>query len=295
MSTTGSPPGADPQRPYRGRLIAVGTRHGKAGQLAAPFADVLGARLITPADLDTDQFGTFSGEVSRTGSAAAAARAKARLAMAVTGLPFGVASEASYGPLTASGVAGHEEILLFCDAERGFEVITGHRGPTGHHTGHRVTAPDEVPAALLAGLPEQGLIVRPAAPAGREPLADAITKGITDVTALGSAVLRAAAVSADGHAIVEPDLRAHHNPSRRQVLARLGSNLAHRLATHCSACGTPGFGRVDVETGLECRACGTPTALPRNEIHGCPLCEHAVVRPLSADGADPADCPYCNP
>jgi hypothetical protein len=36
---------------------------------------MLGADLVTPADLDTDRFGAFTGEVARRGSAAQAARA----------------------------------------------------------------------------------------------------------------------------------------------------------------------------------------------------------------------------
>ena len=273
---------------YRGRRIAVGTRHGKQHQFAPAFHSFLGAELVTPTDLDTDQFGTFSGETPRPGPAVDAARAKARLAMTVTGLPFGLASEASYGPLPG-GWHGHEEILLFCDDTRGTEVLEGHRSATVPGFSHRVAGWADTPASLLAGLPRQALIVRPA-----DPLAEAIVKGVTDTAALESAVVAAAASSRDGLAIVEPDLRAHHNPSRRQVLARLAITMARRLATACPRCGTPGFGRVDTEPGLPCRVCETPTSLPRSEIHACAACAHQVARALGK-GADPALCPHCNP
>ena len=291
MTTTGPHPGSDPRfAPYRGSTIAVGTRHRKERQFRVPFQNVLGAHLLAPDDLDTDRFGTFTGEISRVETAIDAARAKARLAMTVTGLPFGLASEASYGTFGRLGWAGHQEVLIFCDAQRGIEVLAGHRSLEVPGYAHRVGRTDEVPAALLDGLPAQGLIVRPAQTAGT----DGITKGIVDVVTLRAAIVRAAAQSTDGHAVVEPDLRAHHNPSRQQVLVHLALSLAHRLATPCPACRTPGFGRVDVEPGLACRSCGTPTLLPRHEIHGCPACDRQEIRPLAAE-ADPVDCPHCNP
>ena len=292
MITTGPHPGTDPPSgPYRDTCVAVGTRHGKQHQFHVPFRAVLGAHLLTPPDLDTDQFGTFSGEMPRTTTAVAAARAKAHLAMSVTGLPFGLSSEASYGAFGRLGWSGHQEVLLFCDAERGIEVLVGHR--TLEVPGHprRVRRVQDVPPALLDGLPEQALIVRPAEPGG-EP---AITKGIADPATLATAIAHAATYSADRHAIVEPDLRAHHNPSRQRVLVLLADSLARRLATPCPACRAPGFGRVDTERGLPCRDCGTPTLLAITEILGCAACDHRQSRPLAGARADPVDCPRCNP
>ena len=63
--------------PYEGTLVVFGTRHGKEQQAARPFAELLGARVVAPPGLDTDRFGTFSGEVPRTLAPLDAARAKA--------------------------------------------------------------------------------------------------------------------------------------------------------------------------------------------------------------------------
>ena len=291
--SNGGPTEPPERSPYLGRLIAVGTNHGKQAQLEPAFHRILGAVLRTPADLDTDQFGTFTGETPRTGTAVEAARAKARLAMRVTGLACGVASEASYGPLPGSGLPGHEEILLFCDDLRGIEVLEGLRTPSLPGSSQLVGHADEVPDSLIAGLPGQALIVRPHNPLPGT--AAAAIKGITDTTALRRAVESATSRSADGLAAVEPDLRAQHNPSRRLILERLGVTLAHRLATRCPACRTPGFGRIATESGLPCRMCATPTPLPNNEIHGCASCAHRLARSVTESLADPADCPNCNP
>jgi hypothetical protein len=277
--------------PYFGSLIAVGTSHGKQHQFAPAFTAVLGARLVTPPALDTDQFGTFTGETPRSGPPAQAALAKARLAMTLLDVPRGLASEASYGPLPG-GWYGHQEILLFIDTELGIEVIEGHRTMSVPGLAHRVSQAADLPGPLLAGLPGQALIVRPSEPS--VPDRAAVTKGITDVATARSAITAAAARSPDGLAVVEPDLRAHHNPSRRRVLAALAARLAHRLATRCPACAAPGFGRVDAQPGLPCRVCATPTPLVGNEIHACAVCSHQQDHPVR-DGADPASCPACNP
>ena len=273
--------------PYRGRTIAVGTRHGKQHQFAPAFQHLLGADLTTPPDLDTDRFGTFTGEIERRGGAADAARGKALLAMAVTGLPYGLASEASYGILPG-GWFGHEEVVVFCDTVAGIEVVEGHRSTAVPGYRQRIRRPEELPGPFVAGLPDQALTVRPDG-AGGDPV-----KGITDIDTLAAAIAAAVAASPAGVALVEPDLRAHHNPSRRRVLRRLAMTLARRLATECPACGAPGFGRVDAETGLPCRLCEAPTALVRAEIHACASCAHQLTRVVSQT-ADPAMCPSCNP
>lgn len=285
MTTPESTAAPEPS-PYRGRVIAVGTQHGKQHQFALPFDRVLGAQLVTPA-LDTDQFGTFSGEVARTCAPTDAARAKARLAMSVSGLPYGLASEASYGPLPG-GWLGHEELLLFCDDAAGIEIVEGHRTPSVPGVGQRVSRYDDVGGSLLDGLPGQAVIVRPCGGVG------AITKGITGTDALRCAIAAAVSASPDGLALVEPDLRAHHNPSRRLILIRLAETMARRLATPCPSCNAPGFGRVDAEPGLPCGVCETPTPLRRSEIHACAACGHDESRPFQGT-ADPAECPACNP
>lgn len=270
----------------------MGTRHGKQHQFAPPFAEILGAVVVTPPDLDTDRFGTFSGERPRETTAIDAARAKARLAMSVTGLPRALATEASYGLMPALGWHGHEEIAIFVDDVVGIEVLEGHRSPVIPGFAQTVSGAEEIPPDLLAGLPDQALIVRPAGPA---PGAQGIVKGITDVDALRDALAAAAVLGAGGRAVVEPDLRAHHNPTRREVLSSLAYRLACRIATGCPACDCPGFGRVETTTGLPCLACGGPTPLPCNEIHSCGACGHTISRSLATTAADPAMCPDCNP
>lgn len=282
---------APPAGSYRGCVVAVGTRHGKERQLAGPFRAILEARLVTPPDLDTDRFGTFTGERTRPDTAVHAARAKARLAITTTGVPLALASEASYGPLPGTGWTGHEEILLFCDTVRGIEVLEGHRSTETPGTAHHVAHYREVPPTLLEGMPSQALIVR----SPRSGPGSVVVKGVAGVAELRAAVELAASRSADGLAVVAPDLRAHVNPSRQRVLRRLAATMARRLATLCPVCDTPGFGRAGTAPGLPCGLCATPTALAQHEIHACCRCEFTESRPIQTAPADPAHCPVCNP
>lgn len=270
-------------KPYLGVAVSVGTRHLKQRQLAPAFTDLLGARLVVPDDLDTDRFGTFTGEVARTASAHQTAYGKARLGMSVTGLRCGVASEASYGP------AGHQEILLFLDDVRGIEVHETHWDAAEYAVSHRIRSVEDLPASMTRGLAGQAVIVRPSGSR------DGVVKGIKDFACLRAAVATAVACAEDGTAVVEPDLRAHHNPRRQRVLTRLAYRLAHRLATPCPACGIPGFGRERSVAGLPCTACGSPTSLPLYDEHACCSCPHRSTVHVGPAGADPARCQYCNP
>lgn len=276
-------------RPYAGALVAYGTRHGKERQAAGPFAELLGASVVAPPGLDTDRFGTFSGEVPRTLVPLDAARAKAALAVDAAGAACGLASEATYGPLPGSGWPGHEELLLFVDRDRGLEVVERHAAAGVPGTVARIRDRRELPGpGELPGPAGQAVIVRP------DGLAAPIVKGVADPVTLHEAVARAAALSPSGVAVVEPDLRAFHNPARRVVLAALSRRLAQRLATPCPACTGPGWGVDGVEPGLACAACGLPTDEPGVEVWRCPGCGAGERRAL-AGAAEPRWCPGCNP
>ena len=64
-----------------GRTVTFTTMHGKELLAWDDFHHILGATVTAPRALDTDQFGTFSGEIARTLTPIAAARAKAHLGM----------------------------------------------------------------------------------------------------------------------------------------------------------------------------------------------------------------------
>lgn len=273
--------------------VAIGTMHGKEAAFGPPLA-ALGVALILPEGLDTDRFGTFTGEVPRAGDMAAAARAKAEAARRITGLDVALASEGAYGPHpTIPFLAAGIEIALWQDATRGHEIIeriVDERPAFDHALVADMAAAETFLARV--GFPHIGLIVAPATQA-RRPLA----KGLRDATCLEAAIAEAARASGDGCALVQTDMRAHMNPRRMEVLGRLARRLAERLGQSCPACGARGWGMLRTETGLLCAWCGLPTRLVLREIHGCTACGHSAARPRR-DGlaeADPGSCERCNP
>lgn len=273
--------------PYSKQSIVFATMHGKERFAAHPFREAVGAEVVAPDHLDTDQLGTFAGDVPRLLSPRAAARVKARLGMQITGLPYGLASEGSFG----SSLIGTEttEILLFVDAERGFELVERSSGATPLPPAQSVaTIGSALDFARRIGFPAQGVLLRES----RGP----ITVTHKDVTALSALAELVERGLDDGAALtVLPDHRAHRSPSRADRIRTLCDWMARRLATRCPGCATPGYGVVDVERDLPCSLCDAPTSTTAAEILGCPVCDHRERRTNSARRADPVECDRCNP
>lgn len=292
---------ADPCRrerrqPYAGERAVLATMHGKDSVITPILLDSSGLIVETATGVDTNTLGTFTGETPRVGGIRDAAIAKARLGMAASRLQIGIASEGSYGPHPAVPfLAGGVELMVLVDDVRG-SIIAEHLIEDAPNYGHAtVTCRSELDSFLRRHrFPEHALIVKPNRPKLQHEL---IHKGIRDDQALAGAVAACAVASTDGKAFVQTDMRAHMNPARMASIARLARKFGARLASICPACGVPGFGQVDVETGLPCEWCDTPSSLVTHDIFGCTACAFRESR-LRRDGrthADPGDCARCNP
>ena len=103
--------------------------------------------------------------------------------------------------------------------------------------------------------------------------------------------------SKNGKVRVETDMRANMNPSRMRVIKDLAEQFANRLSVLCVKCKTPGWGKVQVERGLECSWCGSETELIKTEIYGCTKCDYKERKQPHHNllKAEPASCAYCNP
>lgn len=280
---------------YTGVRAALATKHGKEEAIAGPLSSLAGIDVVVARGIDTDALGTFTGEVERRGTMLETAVAKARLGMDALGLPFGIASEGSFGPHPlAPMVSIGYELLAFVDDVAGVTIREEHAESETNFS-HLVVSPsdDLGPWLRQVGFPLHAIIVRPNAGDPR-----AITaKGVVDAAAIAAAVAVAARASADGRARLETDMRAHLNPTRMRSISRLARALARRLATSCPGCGAPGFGQSATVVGLPCRACGTPTEAARAVVWSCPRCDAREERPRpdGAQDADPGRCPRCNP
>lgn len=277
--------------PYRGRWAAIATMHGKERAIAPILCGWFDMALTTVPGVDTDAFGTFTGEVARQGTMLDAARAKAQLAIARTGASIGIGSEGAFGPdpelpLMASG----RELLVLREAASGHEIVVMRRTRTNFD--YVTVGPGDSIEVFLGriGFPDHAVVVRADRPDGPP-----ATKGLTrheDVAAALQAVFEA-----NGRARVETDMRAHLNPTRMGSIARLARALAARTARRCPSCGLPGFGITGVERGLPCRDCGAPTRRIRAEVHACGSCGYWMLRKQRSNAfrAEPSCCESCNP
>ena len=297
--------------PYRGTRIALGTMHAKERAIAKPFRRILEAEVVISTDIDTDAFGTFTGEIERKGTMLDAARAKARLAMQQTGLPLGVASEGSYGPHPyLPFIPGGTELVLFIDEERGIEVKHSFVVTRTNNDSHVCAPGDDIAEALSRmKFPSHAVTVRPnpssqakgiSSRAGRllqSSIEAPLFKGLSTSSAVVEAIQTCAALSDDGKALLVPDMRAHLNPTRMAMIRFATTSLVQRIATPCPACVTPGYGIVDVARGLPCADCGMPTQLAVAEIHRCTVCAYESRKPLRRhdERATPGQCEFCNP
>jgi len=279
---------------YQGQQIAFASKHSKEDVVLPHFKKYLGVVFNVPC-IDTDTLGTFSGEVERLGNALDVAEKKARLAMKAADLPYGLASEGSFGPHPyIPFLPSDQEILLFIDDKRQFklhEILISDKTNFMHRC---IANYDEVRPLLEAALfPSHGLIVRPNSWTDKK----IIFKGIRDENELRVSITKSLAASRDGKAWLETDMRANVNPSRMKVIGELAEKLAKRLATNCPSCSAPGWGCTNFEKGLPCEYCESPTELVAFEVHGCVLCEYIEnkQRKDCATRAEQKYCGVCNP
>ena len=275
--------------PYYGRRAVLATKHGKLAQIAPALRSAVNLEVIL-ADIDTDRFGTFTGEIPRPGDTLQTAVAKAHAAAEAGALPLGLASEGSFGPHPDFPfIPADLEIVVLVDRDLGLNIAEHVLTTETNYAQVQLTSdqsPDDFARAI--GFPTHGLVVSPAIGPGR------IIKGITDPDALTAAIIASADASPDGQAIVQTDMRAHFNPTRQRQIAEAARRLAKRLADRCPACGTPGWGPIETLGGLPCEICQTPTILARATIDACGACSHRSTRNIKAF-ATAEYCPYCNP
>ena len=282
------------KHPYVGMTAAIATLHSKATVIGPVLDRWFGVRLIVAPEIDTDALGTFTGEIPRKGNMLDAARAKAKLAIEKTGAELGIGSEGAFrpDPLVPFFASGRELIVLI-EAATGHEVVVHRQTKTNFE--HVVLSPGEPFQDYLdrIGFPQHAVVVRP------QPSNDAspIFKGLTDQGAIATAVETVAAQSIIGRAIVQTDMRAHFNPTRMAAIKLTARKLALRTARCCPICNKPGFGLVDVDRGLPCGDCGSPTRLVRAEIYGCQSCGYKSRKRERPAGlrSNPMWCDYCNP
>ena len=280
-----------PSHPYYARRAVLSTKHDKLPLVEPPLALHVGL-IVDTVLVDTDQLGTFTGDISRTGSPWDTAVTKARLGMHAARCSIGIASEGSIGPHpSAPFINAAIELVVLVDDELGIVIGEAETSFDIAAVSADITPDDDIDDLLRRGrFPAHALTVRPAVGT-----AQPIYKGIRTRRELTQAIHECAAVSSNKRARVETDLRAHQCPTRRPIIARAAERLAKRLVSCCPECNTPGWGITRLEFGVPCEHCGRRVPIPRADVFGCARCPATFTVDREQAVADPARCKWCNP
>lgn len=277
---------------FQGRKLLVATKHKKELIIGPILEKVLGVGVQLAQNIDTDTFGTFSGEIKRLDDALSTARQKCNAALANTHYDLAIASEGSFcahPTLFFSQV--NEELVLLVDKKNNHEYFERVVSLVTNFNQAQITSEEQLIAfAKQAQFPGHALILRKSQTDFSE-----VYKGITNWDELIKIFhyLKACNPTVS----VETDMRSMFNPMRQKVIIQATEQLAKRLTIDCPSCNLPGFGVVSNEIGLPCKACGLPTSGTLKKIITCTFCSYKseIHFPNNKMYEDPMYCNFCNP
>jgi hypothetical protein len=276
---------------YQGCSVALLTQHGKEKLIAPILEPSLGCRIVHVTSYDTDQLGTFTGEIKRIENQINTARKKAKIGMSLNSSKIGIASEGAFVADPFSGLMPwNVEVVLWTDDENKYEVIGIAQG-AARNLQRAITSIAELEKfASEAGFPDHHLVLRKTEDDDKN-----MHKGIGNWSDLRKIYSDFQRVSSQPCIYAESDLRAFCNPTRQRLIELATKNLLDKLTSLCPICAAPGFWISKNEMGLPCRACKTPTKLPLSYLWTCAACNHKLSKPSERIFADPSQCDFCNP
>ena len=278
--------------PYSNQRIVLTTKHHKLGLISPALEAELAVTLVLH-EADTDQLGTFTGEIERILTPRDTAIAKAKLGMKALGINLGIASEGSIGPDPFFPFFRSDiEHMVLVDFDRDIEIFESFRSME-IIAGEIVVGPNSDFSSFLSRVdfPNHKLIAQPNIMS--TPI---VVRGIDSLEGLNRAIYDLAALSSDGKVLLKSDLRAHCSPSRQQNIIQVARRLSKRIGSLCPECNTPGWGTTSYARGLDCVDCGQLVANARKfEIVGCVRCSFEETGERIAEFADSATCHGCNP
>ena len=277
---------------FRGRKLVIATMHKKESVIAPLLEENLGVHCFVLDDFDTDELGTFSGEVERKADALTTVRQKCLLAMEKSNCDLGIASEGSFGGHPTIFMAqADDEFLIFIDKKNNLEIIVRE---LSLDTNFNITTIQNfqnlVDMAKTAGFPEHAVVLK-----FTEKEVTTFIKGIQSWGFLEESYKKHSLTNSQ--VVAETDMRAMYNPTRMKVIEKATQKLVAKIKSICPHCSTPGFGITNVKSGLPCEWCGSPTNSTKAHIYQCQKClfESEKLYPNDKKTENPMYCDYCNP
>lgn len=271
---------------FENKTLLISTKHHKE-HVIAPIFERLGFRCVLNANFDTDELGTFSGEIERTMDPLNTLRAKCHLGLAKHECDFAIATEGSFGahpyiPFTA----GHEEFIMLVDRNKTMEFVARSMTATSNFQRQEINNDDDLMAfARTVQFPSHAIIVK-----NQPEHFSFLRKGISNWGELLSASNHC--MKEYGSVFVETDLRAMNNPTRMNEIKLLAIKLLDKLKVNCPNCQFPGFDVVNVKPGLPCTVCQFPTESILAHEYCCQKC-HFIEEKYYPNGKKVETATYC--
>lgn len=281
-----------PNHYFEERELVFVTQHQKHHSVFPVLNTSLSCQLRVCDQLDTDQFGSFSGEVKRLDTAFQTALSKCDTAQQEFGYDLILASEGSFGSHPSIPfLPSNQELLVLKDYKYNFTVSATFTSLETNSSAETISSMNGLEAfAQKVKFPSHALILK-----DHQTQFSEVYKGLSDKETLQHTFK--ALLSKYGKAYVETDMRACFNPARQKVIAQTAQKLLKQLHSTCPKCRLPGFQVTSAQKGLKCSACRFPTNSILYQECCCQNCNF-VKRNYYPDNrllSDPAYCNFCNP
>lgn len=271
--------------------MALGSMHHKELVMEPVLREAFDIEMVVPQAIDTDQLGTFTGEIERKNSPIECAKQKCLMAMENLGLDIGIATEGSFGqhPLVFFS-QGHQEIVVLIDKKYDLVLTASVLTTNTIFSGRLIQSLDELREfCKQVEFPHQGLILK-----DKEEDFSILFKGISSEDKLEK--LTSPFFKRQQPFWLETDMRAMFSPSRMKVIKEATKKMVDKMTSCCPECNVPGFSKVRGVEGLKCSHCGLPTKLFKEHEFQCVKCDYTLRSKNGVpEQADPTYCDFCNP
>ena len=271
----------------KNKKIVVASKHEKVKAIK-PLFDVKFDSTFLSCNIDTDQLGTFSGEIERILTPYEAAIEKCRMAFNETDADYAIASEGSFGPHpTLFFVPADEEFMLFMSRDEQLIIWAKHISTETNYNQIDTPSTEQLTEFLeKIQFPSHKVLFKSKTK---------IEKGIDDINILNELIQECKHQNESFQ--IETDMRAHNNPTRMKVIEETTYKLLEKLNSFCPSCNTPGFSVQEIVKGLPCAQCGLKTESTLKYIKICTSCNHNedILYPRGIKTEDPMYCAFCNP